>query len=157
MDRSMNAPPGDPQMGERIADIAELGAKIIIALGAILGGLWAFTTKIAKPYHAWRRAARLKERHEMEMMLRSALSEELATIAALKRVPEQLEALFKDHDLLLEIAFDNRERHDETNALLDFLGFTSDRRSDDSRRAEVTDMVTTLAERRRDRRRKMGE
>lgn len=147
----MNAPPpNDPQIGERIADVLELGAKVSIALGA----LWAFVAKVVKPFTVWRRAARIKARAENESEFRQMFDKEIQAINRLPSVEARIDELFKDHDILLDVAFDNRERHDETNALLDFLGFTSDRRTSDERRDAVTEMVTTLAERRRERRRK---
>lgn len=147
----MNAPPpSDPQIGERIADVVELGAKVSIGLGAV----WAFVVKVLKPFTVWRRASRLKARAESEAEIRQMFDKEIQAINRIPTLEAQIDVLFKDHDILLDVAFDNRERHDETNALLDFLGFTSDRRSSDEHRDAVTEMVTTLAARRRERRRK---
>jgi hypothetical protein len=144
-------PPHDPQLGERIADVVEYGAKVAIGLGA----LWAFIAKVAKPFTAWRRAARDRGLAEMEAEFRRRFAVEIQAIQLLITTAGRIDLLFEDHDLLLDIALDNRERHDETNALLDFLGFTSDRRTSDERREQVSAMVMTLAERRRERRRKL--
>lgn len=147
----MNAPPpSDPQIGERIADVVELGAKVSIGLGAV----WAFVAKVLKPFTVWRRASRLKARADAEAEIRLMFDKEIQAINRIPTLESQIDVLFKDHDILLDVAFDNRERHDETNALLDFLGFTSDRRSSEERRDVVAEMVTTLAERRKERRRK---
>jgi hypothetical protein len=142
-------PPTDPQLGERIANVVEIGAKVSIGLG----GVWAFVAKVAKPFLEWRRATRLKERAEMEKQMREMFAPELQAFTRLSESVGRIDVLFEDHDLLLDIALDNRERHDETNALLDFLGFTSDRRASDERREKVAEMVLTLSERRKERRR----
>lgn len=146
----MNAPPpSDPQFGDRIADVVEMGAKTAIGLGAI----WALVAKVLKPYQVWRRASKAKARKELEAQMREMFAVELSAFKEFSGIPDRLDTLFQDHDLLLEIALDNRERHDETNALLDFLGFASERRTSEDRREEVTKMVTTLADRRKARRR----
>lgn len=147
----MNAPPpNDPQITERVADVVELLAKIAGGVGIV----WAFLLKGAKPFIEWRRKAKGRERLELERHVREMFAAELRAFGALSDLPGRFDLLAKDHDILLDIALDNRERHDETTALLDFLGFTSDRRSSDDRREAVADMVNALAERRRDRRRK---
>ena len=120
---------GDAHASERVASTIEL----LVKAGGLLGMLWAFLAKVAKPYHEYRQ-------QQMARTIKAVVAPMLAPIV-------------NDHDLLLEIALDNRERHDEVNALLDALGFTTDRRSTDERRAEIAEMVATLAERRRARRR----
>lgn len=143
-------PPNDPQLGERIANVVEVGAKVTIALG----GIWALVIKVAKPFMEWRRATKQAERAELEKQMREMFAVELQAFERLSDAVGRIDVLFKDHDILLDLALDNRERHDETTALLDFLGFTSDRRSsDDDRRKKVANMVLTLSERRKERRR----
>jgi hypothetical protein len=127
----VNPPANDPHLSERAADTLELLTK---ATG-LLGLVWAFMAKVLRPYHERRREHQVRT-------IREAMVPVLAPI-------------LKDHDVLVEIALDNRDRHDETNALLDFLGFTSDRRTNEERRDEVTEMVHGLAERRRERRRNL--
>jgi hypothetical protein len=127
----MNPPAGDPHLSERAADTIELLAKS----GGLLAMLWAFIARVLKPYHEYRQAQLAR------------------TIRAV--VEPMLKPILRDHDVLVDIALDNRERHDETNELLNFLGFTSDRRTSDERREEVSEMVHGLAERRRERRRRL--
>lgn len=147
----MNAPPpGDPEITARVADVVEVLAKVAGALLIV----WGFLARVAKPWIEWRRATKARARKELEAQMREWFSEELRSFELLAALVPRIDVLFQDHDLLLDIAFDNRERHDEMTDLLDTLGFTSDRRTTDERRDKVTEMVNTLAERRRDRRRK---
>jgi hypothetical protein len=125
----MNPPSPDAGNAERVKDTVQL----LVETGGLLGMLWAFIARVLKPYHDYRQA-------QLARTIREVMVPVLAPIHA-------------DHDLLIDIALDNRDRHDETNELLDFLGFTSDRRTTSERRDEVAQMVTTLAERRRVRRR----
>jgi hypothetical protein len=127
----MNPPAPDAQHAERVADTVELLVKV----GGLLGMLWAFIARVLRPYHDRRQAA----------LARTILS---VMEPALKPFQD-------DHELLLDIALDNRERHDEINELLDALGFTTDRRSDSDRREAVSEKVMALAERRRERRRRL--
>jgi flagellar biosynthesis/type III secretory pathway M-ring protein FliF/YscJ len=142
-------PPSDPEITARVADVLELLAKVAGAAAIV----WGFLAKVAKPWIEWRRATKAKARKELEAQMREWFKEELTQFGLISAVVPRIDVLFEDHDLLLELALDNRERHDETNELLDFLGFTSDRRTSDDRREKVSQMVHTLAERRRDRRR----
>jgi hypothetical protein len=125
----MNPPSPDAGNAERVKDTVQL----LVETGGLLGMLWAFIARVLKPYHDYRQA-------QLARTIREVMVPVLAPI-------------HDDHDLLIDIALDNRDRHDETNELLDFLGFTSDRRTTSERRDEVAQMVTTLAERRRVRRR----
>jgi hypothetical protein len=127
----VNPPANDPHLSERAADTIEL----LVKAGGLMGMLWAFIARVLKPYHEYRQ-------QQLARTIRSV-------------VAPMLEPILKDHDVLVEIALDNRERHDETNGLLDFLGFTSDRRTNEERREEVSQMVHALTERRRERRRKL--
>lgn len=127
----MNAPPNDPQLSKRAAETIQ----ILVEAGGLLGMLWAFLAKVLKPYHEYRR-------NHMARLIREVM------------VPV-LRPILDDHDVLLEIALDNRERHDEMNELLDILGFSTERRASDERRAKLTEMVETLADRRRERRRQV--
>jgi hypothetical protein len=127
----VNPPSSDPQLSERAADTIEL----LVKAGGLLGMLWAFMEKVLKPFQE-----RRKDR--TARAIRDAMVPVLGPI-------------LEDHDTLVEIALDNRERHDETNELLDLLGFCADRRTSDDRREKMTAMVESLAERRRERRRKV--
>lgn len=128
----MNPPANDPQLSDRAADTIELLTKA----GGLLGLAWAFMAKVLKPYHE-------RRRDQMARTIREVM------------VPV-LQPILADHDVLVELALDNRERHDETNELLDLLGFCSERRTSDERRAKMSEMVTALADRRRERRRRLN-
>lgn len=149
-------PPPSPEsdVSRRVLDILEFWAK---ALGA-LGVIGVFVSRVLKPYNEWRRASLAK-------MMREILAEELGKIDTVVSREEEIagkidevltrqDELFHDVDLFLEIAQDNRERHDELNDLLDTMGLDSSRRSDEERRS--IDMVfDQLHERRKARRRHM--
>ena len=149
----MNAPPpNDPQIAERIASTVELATKV----GVVLGGMWAFLAKVAKPYQAWRR-------QHLETALRAVFAPELAKLnqaleqengcaQRMEKVLERQEAVFDDLDMVLHVTRDTRDRQDETNELLDgVLGL--ERRVDEDRRIEIASMLDTLQDRRRARRR----
>jgi hypothetical protein len=115
----LNAPgPNDPQLSTRVADTLQFGAQAAIALGAI----YAFLTKVMKPYQA-RRHARLAA------TITEVLTVQLAPLVLdVKRsadcsdrvdrsFAEQAD-LFHDLDLLLDIVLDMGERQDERNAVL---------------------------------------
>jgi hypothetical protein len=70
----------------------------------------------------------------------------------MEHVLRQLKELFGDHDGLYLVALDNRERLDETNGLLDSMGFSSAARHPD-RSAYIKEIVERLGERRKARRR----
>jgi hypothetical protein len=125
----VNPPAADVHNAERVADTLELLAKG----GGLLAMLWAFIARVLKPYHDHRREALARTIREVMMPV--------------------LAPILEDHDLLLEIALDNRDRHDEVNELLDALGFTTDRRTSEERREEVAQMIHLLSDRRRARRR----
>lgn len=138
---------------ERLLDILEFGAKAAIALGAV----WAFIAKVATPLIEWRRRARkqeLRTAFEAELQLLNSMVETANELVSdTEETVLQVRALFGDMDRVLEIATDNRERIDEINQLLDQLGFSSERRSDSERRAEIDAMLDSLNEERRRRRR----
>lgn len=162
----MNAPPPtDPQITERIASTLELWAKI----GGGVAALWVLLSKVWKPYQEFRR-------EQLATQMRAIFAPELAQLAAvfekedgcadrLEAVVAEMQELyarqaatFEDLDMFIDIANDNRERHDEHDALMDALGFTSaDRRTDEERRAKVDAMMDLLKDRRKERRRGTGE
>lgn len=150
----MNPPPAvDVDVSQRALNIVEFLTKAG-GLAALFAGVlkWAW-----KPYVEWRR-------HRMALLMREVLKIELVQLKELtdrehgcvermEVMVGQITTLFGEHDMLLEVVYDNRERHDETNQLLDALGFSTDRRSDSDRRDELDGMIGRLNERRMARRR----
>lgn len=153
----MAEPTNDPEIAARVASTVEW----LIKTGITLGGAWAFLSKVAKPYSEWRRkhaAQTIRELLAPELaMLSRVISQEDGCADRMERVLARQEALFADHDILVEIAMDNRERHDETNLLLDAMGFASDRRTNTERREEIRRMIEELERRRRERRRQIED
>lgn len=160
----MNAPPtSDPQIAEKVASTLELYAKIAGGVGA----LWVFLAKVAKPYQEW-------QRERMATQMRAVFAPEIAKMNALFEkedgCADRLEAVvtemqdlsarqastFDDLDTLLDIVRDNRERHDEHDALMDTV-FGLDRRIDPDRRKEIDSMLRELQERHTARRRGLEE
>lgn len=136
----------------RVVNLLELLAKALIALGAV----WAFIEKIIKPYSTWRRerlAHLIKQVLSVELDKLDALIEAESTCAGrMERVLRRQEEIFDANDLFLEIAADNKERHDETTELLNRV-FGIDERVDLVRREEINAMLHNLRERRHTRRR----
>lgn len=148
----MTPTPPDAEIAGRVASTVELWAKIA-GSGAII---WGFLEKVAKPYYRWRREAQGR-------IIREILAPELAQLAQFKDqedgcarrlevVLRHLQELFGDHDNLYLVAMDNRERIDETNELLDSMGFSSSHHHPD-RAAYIAEVVQQLGERRKHRRR----
>jgi hypothetical protein len=115
----VNAPaPHDPQLSTRVADTLQFGAQMAIALGAI----YAFLTKVMKPYQA-RKHARLAATIDevLTVQLAPLVLEVKRSAECSDRVDrsfaEQVE-LFHDLDLLLDIVLDMGERQDEKNSIL---------------------------------------
>lgn len=138
----------------RIASTVELWAKIA---GSLLI-LWGFIARVYKPLVLWRRehqARVIREVLKPELArLDQVLEHEDGCAGRMEQVLDRLRAFFADHDYLIEIALDNRERLDENNDFLDALGFAArERRTDEDRRKLIDNMVRDLVEKRRDRRR----
>lgn len=146
-------PINDPHFAERMASVLEWGAKAVIALGSLKG----FITGIYKPYVTWRRdhnARMVRDVLEPELdALNRIIAQENGCMTRMEEVLEQTRMIFQEFDDVLEVMMDNRERLDETNELLDSVGFSSERRTDPDRREEVQKMVDRLHERRKLRRR----
>lgn len=142
----------DPETIQRASDVIETLAKVAGSLGIV----WAFVAKVLVPYRRWKDAHRARE-------IREALKPELDAFADLLHPDEgwkaRLDRVEKTLDKLVPLALDNQNRHDETNELLDALGFTSDRRGGKERREqELREMVEELnSERRHFRRRSTDE
>ncbi len=145
-------PPDQLDVLARMASTLELLAKV----GGTLALLWGFLAKVIKPYQTWRRESQAR-------IIREILAPELAQLREitvhedscarrLEVVLSHLRDLFGDHDSLLTIAIDNRDRLDETNELLDAIGFTSSRQHPD-RIEHINSVVAKLDERRKIRRR----
>lgn len=151
--------PPDTDIVTRLASIFELLAKG----GVVFGLLWGFLVKIWKPYQDSRRkvlAATIREVLAPELAQLKLIQEgvkntqeyEDSCANRLELVLKQLQNLFGDHDDLVVLARDNRDRHDETNDLLDAMGFTSDRRHPEDE-ARMKKLIDGLDERRKRRRR----
>lgn len=145
-------PPTDPEITVRAASVLELWLKLLGALGM----LWAFLEKVAKPYFKWRRDAQARVMREIlapELaQLQKFAEQEDGCARRLEVVLRHLQELFGDHDNLYLVAMDNRDRIDETNELLDSMGFSSSPRHPD-RAAYIAEVVQQLGERRKRRRR----
>lgn len=148
-------PPVDPTLSQHAASTIEVWAKVAGSLGIV----WAFLEKVGKPYYAWRKqryAAIVRDvlRDELDR-LDDICEREEAIQAEQQRILERQSAIFSDLDTLIDIATDNRDRLDEMNELLDFLGLASrDRRQDDDdRRQRLDGLLDVVTERRKQRRR----
>jgi hypothetical protein len=147
------------EIASRAGDILEFWAK---AAGVALA-IWQLVERVGKPYFAWRQK-------RFEASIRAVLKTELECIdrvteheeeikALLLRVLERQDEIFADLDLFIEVAQDNRERHDETADLLNALGYSSkDRRTTERRSARtprVDDLMVELRLRSTERRRRV--
>jgi hypothetical protein len=149
----MLEPTNDPQMTERVASIIEWAAKAAIGLATLKVSL----SGIYKPFATWRRehtARTVRDVLAPELSsLQQIITQEESCATRMEEVLEQTRMIFREFDDVLEVMMDNRERIDETNELLNEVGFSSERRVNDERRAEVQAMVDKLHERRKLRRR----
>lgn len=160
----MNAPPpGDPEIAGRIASTIELWAKIA---GGVIG-IWALLAKVWKPYVEWRR-------EQLSKQMRETFAHELAQLDDLRRDLKEIvdnehgcaekmeiivtrqEQVFEEFDLVAAIMRDIHYRADETNDLLDAMGFTSDRRSSEDKKRDVEVMLARLQVRQTERRRALA-
>lgn len=145
-------PPTDPTLSKRALDTIQVLASVAGSLGIV----WAFIVKAGKPWWEWRK----KRQGEI---IREVLKPQLEALDRIcgreEAAATQIREVFRDFDRILEVALDNRERLDEMNLLMDALGFASrDRRAGtDEERAKMEGIVESLVERRRARRRQMGE
>ena len=149
--------PDDVHVAERVAATIELWAKIAGSAGIIAG----FLKLIVKPFIEWRRESQARMVRdvlapELEKMHRIIETED-GCARRMEVVLHSLREFFGDHDHLIAIATDNRDRLDEFNDLLSALGFSSERREDDERRLVIDRMITALTERRKARRRGMHD
>lgn len=141
-----------PELPERIASTLEWLAKVAGSL--VL--LWGFVAKIWMPLTKWRDkhlAATIRDCLAPELKHVSELTDiESGWVARSVRFEKKFDDLYEMQNALLDLAIDNQERHNETNDLLDALGFTTDRRSNEDRRQEARALIDELERRRRDRR-----
>jgi hypothetical protein len=151
------ADPQDAEIAARVASTVELWAKIAGSL-LIVGG---FVKGIVKPFILWRREHQAK-------VIRDVLAPELAALnrvitqedgcaSRMEVVLVKLRELFGDHDGLIALAYDSRERLDEQNDLLSAIGLSSDRRHDPERRELLDEVIHQLMERRKSRRRMIDD
>lgn len=152
---SLPPPPETTDVATRVASTLELWAKV----GGSLAILWGFVARVVKPFIVWRREQQAKvvrevlapELHQLATVqaeLRETREHEDGCAGRMERVLESLREFFSDHDRLITIALDDRDRLDEVNELLNALGFSSERRTDDERRRLIDEMVAKLTERR---------
>lgn len=150
----MNAPaPTDPHISERVASTLELLAKVAGSLTAV----WLFLARVVKPYLDWRRASigrTIREALKPELEQLSAIMEQEGDCATrMEQILKEQQLLFGDLDMLLDVVLDNSDRIDETNALLDAVGFAAERRTSADRTDDMIENLKRLSERRRARRR----
>lgn len=150
------APAPDPTISKRALDSIQVLATVAGSLTVV----WGFMKVAGTPFFEWRK------RRQTEIV-RTVLKEQLDRLDAVcdreeeilreySRIVQRQEAIFRDLDVLLDIAQDNRDRLDEINELLDSVGLASrDRRhiSED----DIAAAMEGLIERRRKRRRGDGE
>lgn len=139
------SPQPEQEIAQRAGDILEFWAK---AAGVALA-IWQLVERVGKPYFSWRQK-------RFEASIRAVLKKELECIdgvkereeeikSLLERVIERQDEIFADLDLFIEVAQDNRDRHDETTELMNALGFASrDRRAGGERREDRTAHIDTL-------------
>lgn len=130
--------------------------RIVIALG----GAWTAVTMIYRPLVEWRRKSQARAIREILApdlaQLKAVVDHEDGCASRLELVLLRLEELFSDHDDMVKIVVDNRERLNENNDLLNAIGLTSnrDRREDPEHTEKIDGLIDALDERRRRRRRK---
>jgi hypothetical protein len=151
----------DPQLQTKLIGLADFLARV----GAALGALWVSVEKVWKPLSEWRRKQGVDKRVELATIVRDILGPELQKLQKLGSCADRIEIvlrrqqlLFEDVDRLLAAVSVNKERIDETNDLLDAVGFTSgDRRKDEAMREQFNKMIAELRERQRVRKRAADE
>lgn len=136
-----------PTETTRLLDLADYLVKV----GAALAAAWAFAVKVGKPAYEFR--AKILERRNsvLAQKIRGILEPELQDLTRLQTCTDELEVVLKrqrevflDLDNVLGIVTDNRDRIDETNDLLNLLGFSSDRRAANAERREEFDRLLTV-------------
>jgi hypothetical protein len=151
----------DPLLQKKVIDLADFVARI----GAGVAALWVSAVKVWKPLSEWRRKLHNDKRVELAGVVRDILGDELRKLQKLSSCADRIEivlrrqsVLFEDVDRLLSAVSVNKERIDETNDLLDAMGFTSgDRRVDEVLRVQFQHMIEDLRERQRSRKRAAAE
>jgi hypothetical protein len=138
--------PPDPDAARRSAEVLELWAKVAGGLAIV----WGFVEKVAKPYQTWRK-------HQLAAAIDEVISPKMAAFEqrAAERnayIVRKLNEWRGDHDHMIEVVLDNRERHNELNDLLSELGLSSERRHDHERRALIDAAMSQLQQRQRERR-----
>lgn len=151
-----------PLASARLLDLADY----LVRIGAGVVAVWGVVSKIGKPAYAFRAKILEKRDTALAAKIRSILDPELQDLGRLGTCTDQLETVLKrqrevfaDLDNVLSVVSDNRDRIDETNDLLNVLGFSSDRRTPDTaeRREEFDRMLVLLRERTKGRSRAEAE
>lgn len=148
----MNPPPlVDPDYTQRAAALGELAAKV----GGGVLALWAVVMKIYVPFRTWRQRAFAEQIRavlapEIQLLHRITKADDTC-VERLQVVLDQQAVFAEELDVFLELAKDNRARHDETADLLNALIPIHERRHDDRRDARFDTLIEHLVERRRER------
>lgn len=136
----------DPHVQARIIDLLEWAGRAAIALATMKG----FLAGIYKPFATWRKehnAKTIREVLKPELdQLANIIHDESGCAENMKSMLDHMRVVFDDLDKFLVIATDNRDRLDETNALLDEV-FHLERRVDLERRAAIDEMLLNLRDR----------
>lgn len=134
----------EQEIAARAGDVLEFWAK---AAGVALA-LWQLVERVGKPYFAWRQkrfdaSIRAVLKAELEC-INSVVEREEEIKGLLERIIERQDEIFADIDLFIEVAQDNRDRHDETAELLNALGYSSKDRRTTERRDTRTPRIDSL-------------
>lgn len=142
--------------GAHALDVLTFATKAALAFAAF----WVAMSKIVKPLYKWWREYGDARRKALAAEIREILQPELEKLSLISSCNSRLDvvilrqkALFVDIDDFLQVARNNTERVDEINGLLDVVGFSTDRRSDDDRRRRIDVVLNALTERQKSRRR----
>jgi hypothetical protein len=131
--------------------------EFLVKLAGGVAALWVSLEKIVKPYQKFRKGMKRDEATD-------ALKPELEKLEELKQHHEKLYAqgrdilhgqekilvrqtqIFRELDLIHLLAAENSDRHDETNDLLDAVGFASERRTSEQseQRKRVSAILAAL-------------
>jgi hypothetical protein len=134
-------------------DVIDLAAKAAVGLGAIK----LFLVGIYKPFAEWRKEHVAKTTREVlkpELaQLRQIIDDESGCAGRMDDVLMHMREIFTDLDKFLDVAADTRDRQDETNDLLDAIGFHAERRVDEAKQDKMRQTMADLNERRKKRRR----
>lgn len=143
--------PVEQDAATRAGDIIEFLSKaggLIVLIAGFLKWAWA-------PYQKRKKrlmAEMIKEILGTELTsLKNLIEREDSCADRMDKAVEQIKQLFDEHDMLVKVVFENRDRIDETAGLLDAVGISTDRRDPE----RISEMMDQLEERRNARRRRL--